>query len=120
MYRIYRNLHKKCFSIQAKVPGKGWRVIDYADDLLVHGVTFQVSKSGHLRVLATGRKNVHAFVRANSYSKASTCESTPECSVRVSYNPKVAPVFLAGGVGVQGAAHGRLTDGRLYVSQDWW
>jgi len=120
MYRIYRNLHKKCFSIQAKVPGKGWRVVDSATDLCVSGVTFRVYEAGRQRVLRTRRKNVHAFVIVDGYVKTKPGIKVANCDVKVSYNPKVAPVFLAGDVGVLGARCGHLTGGQMFVSHDWW
>lgn len=29
--RVYRNLHRKCYSIQTYIKGKGWRVTDQLD-----------------------------------------------------------------------------------------
>ncbi len=120
MYRIYRNLHKKCFSIQAKVPGKGWRVVDHATDLCVSGLTFRVYEAGRQRVLATKRKNVHAFVIVDGYVKTKPGIQVADCDVKVSYNPMAAPGFMAGDVGVLGARCGHFTEGRLFISHDWW
>lgn len=58
--RVYRNLHKKCYSIQAKV-GASWRVIAHAASVELEGVTFKVSQAGRDRVLRTGAKAVHAY-----------------------------------------------------------
>lgn len=119
MYRIYKNLHKDCFSIQAKIPGKGWRVVDYAKSLSLSNVTFRVYEAGRQRVIRTGKKNVHAFVLADSYERPDTSWEAQGCDVKVRYNPKLAHVFLAGDTEVRRAARAHLTDGAMYVSEDW-
>lgn len=55
---IYWNSHKSKFSIRDK-----GRVIGYKDKLFITKPTFIVLESGRQRVLSTGQKNVHAFVR---------------------------------------------------------
>ncbi len=52
---IYRNLHKKCYSIK-----QNNRVVAYADEIYLSEVELKVSQSGRLRVLKEKRKNVHA------------------------------------------------------------
>ena len=59
--RIYRNLTKNCFSIQAKTKA-GWRVVAHQTEVYLQNVRFQVYESGRKKVLKTGVKNVHAFV----------------------------------------------------------
>lgn len=59
--RVFRNLTKGCYSIQAKV-GKGWRTVAHADAVLIEPATFKVSEAGRQRTIATGRKQVHAWV----------------------------------------------------------
>lgn len=60
-YYIYWNLHKKKFSVKYK--GK---VIFHCDSIVAINVQFNVSALGRERVLREQRKNVHAFVVANS------------------------------------------------------
>lgn len=67
--RVYRNLHptKPTWSIQAKVriPGTRrhtWKVVGWSDNLVLADAGFQVYEAGLRRVLATGVKNVHAYV----------------------------------------------------------
>lgn len=55
--KVYRNLHKKCFSIQ----GKYGLVVDHADTVSLMAVTFTVQKAGRQRVIDSKKKNVHAF-----------------------------------------------------------
>lgn len=59
--RVYRNLHKKCFSVQAKENGR-WLVIAHCHEIYLTGVTFKVSQAGRERVIREQRKNVHAFI----------------------------------------------------------
>ena len=59
---VYRNLHKKCFSIKAlEGPMKG-RVIGHDSSVVLKDVGFKVSEAGRQRVLKELRKNVHAGV----------------------------------------------------------
>ena len=60
--RVYRNLNKKCLSVQSWVEGKGWRVTDHVQKIALDGVSFKVSQAGRERCLRDKRKNVHAFV----------------------------------------------------------
>jgi len=58
---VYRNLHKKCFSVRHK--GK---VVGYLHDneqLALTNVKFAVQPAGRAKVLRENKKNVHAFVR---------------------------------------------------------
>lgn len=67
-YRVYRNLNKKCWSVQHR-PGmglQGWRVLMHINAMLCTNVTFKVSEAGRQRVLSTGRKNVHAYACTDS------------------------------------------------------
>jgi hypothetical protein len=55
--KVYRNLHKGCYSIQYK-----GRVVAHADEVLIREPVFRVQPAGRKRVLRTKKKNVHAFV----------------------------------------------------------
>ena len=58
--RVYRNLHKKCFSVKCM---KLKRVVAHVDVITLEDVTFPVSKAGRERVLREKQKNVHAFIQ---------------------------------------------------------
>jgi hypothetical protein len=58
--RVYRNLHKDCFSVKCMKTG---RVIAHVKEIVLKEVTYPVSKAGRERVLKDKRKNVHAFVQ---------------------------------------------------------
>ena len=55
--RVYRNLHKKCFSVK-----QNNLVLVHADNVTLENVKFIVSKAGQRRVRDEKKKNVHAFI----------------------------------------------------------
>lgn len=56
--RVYRNLHRKTFSIM----NLSSRLIGgYSDSLVLSNVSFKVSKAGLKRARKNGQRNVHAF-----------------------------------------------------------
>jgi len=55
--RVYRNLHKDCFSVK-----QAGLVRCHADQVTLSDCKFIVSKAGQKRVRDEKRKNVHAFV----------------------------------------------------------
>ena len=57
--RVYRNLHKRTFSIQDIRTKK---VIAHGDGFILKDVVFKVYKSGQERVRNTFQKRVHAYV----------------------------------------------------------
>jgi len=59
--RVYRNLNKPgvTYSIRDR---KTNLVVGYTTDITLTDVTFTVGKKSREKVIATGRKNVHAFV----------------------------------------------------------
>jgi hypothetical protein len=56
---VYRNLHKKCFSVKSMKTG---RVIAHVHEIMLSQPKFKVSEAGRERVLRTKQKNVHAGV----------------------------------------------------------
>ena len=129
--RVYRNLHKDCVSIQARINGR-WLVVGHASEVELAGVRFQVSEAGRARVLSTGRKNVHAFVTGGIIAakdlhvrarNAAECRRTmttlrhammwlPECDgFPVGYNPMRAATFTMrhDGSPIHAAAHATVS-----------
>lgn len=103
--RVYRNLHRstdeaQCWSIQAKIKGKGWRVVRHSTVVVLEGATFRVNEAGRQRVIRERKKNVHAFVYGrfvrltdgpgDPYFGASTGPA-----LQISYNPFRAGHFVA-------------------------
>lgn len=66
-YKVYRNLHKNCFSIQKyNREKKGYRVDTRLKRFFMFDCNFKVLESGRERVLKEKSKNVHAFVMPKS------------------------------------------------------
>lgn len=76
--KVYFNLHKKLFSVVDVSTGL---VVSHVDEILLTDVTFKVRPGGRAKVLATGVKNVHAFVLGT------ISDSTFKSTTRVTYNP---------------------------------
>lgn len=57
--RVYRNLHKRCFSVQDY---KTRKVIFHTESVAIDNPEFKVYQSGRNRVLREKRKNVHAYI----------------------------------------------------------
>jgi len=109
--RIYWNLHKACWSVQDYATR---RVIGHATQVMVRDALFRVYDSGRERVLAEGKKNVHAFVVGELVGAlwcgvadaitASGYHWTPDCKALrltanaegqgVTYNPRRFETFV--------------------------
>jgi len=76
---VYRNLHKKCYSVKCMVTH---RVIAHVDTIELIGAVFKVSEAGRQRVLREKRKNVHAGVVGYIADVSMVCQPSG-----VTYNP---------------------------------
>lgn len=87
--RVYRNLNKKCLSVQSWVEGKGWRVTDHVRRIFLNNASFKVNQAGRKRVLEQKRKNVHAYVIGERVDQ-------PKCLPveLVTYDPYIANAFF--------------------------
>lgn len=94
--RVYRNLHREMFSIQART-AKGWRVAGRAPWVQLFEPQAVVSEAGRQRVLRTGQKNVHAYLTGRlgaTYPTASRLPPVRPSSLRLfNYNPKHSTLF---------------------------
>jgi hypothetical protein len=91
--RVYRNLHQpgRTYSI--------WQngyVVGHAETLMLTNAAFIVSEAGRQRVLATGRKNVHAFIEG--WLSDSAMGIAPQdgkyLPARITYNPRRYSTFV--------------------------
>jgi L-fucose mutarotase/ribose pyranase (RbsD/FucU family) len=80
--RVYRNLHNKLFSVQAKL-NKTWKVIGHVENITLADATFKVSEAGRQRVINQKRKNVHAYVEG----VVTTVAFEIEFATKITYNP---------------------------------
>ena len=114
--RVYYNLNRAVWSVQHYIPGKGWRVREYLDSLVLEDVTFKVSEAGRQRVIREGRKNVHAYAVGTLVERNGGGYSGH--LARVSYNPYKAGAFVRMDTGdpVEKAGYVNLTaDRKVYV-----
>lgn len=85
--RVYRNLHKNCYSVVALEGENKGRVIAHEQVVLLEDTTFKVSQKGRERVLREKRKNVHAYVKGTLLTPDSPLEGCIGGWERVTYNP---------------------------------
>lgn len=83
---VYFNLHKKVWSVMAlEGPDKG-RVIARSSFVVLDNPVGKVRPGGRLKVIATGKKNVHAGI----IGQLASLEEAPELAGQgrgVTYNP---------------------------------
>lgn len=92
MIRVYRNLHKNCYSIQEKF-NNTWKVIEYSHEIYLENCSFKIYENGRQKVIKEKRKNVHAFIcgeRLNLNLK----QINKNNLVHISYNPYYSDSFF--------------------------
>lgn len=90
--RVFYNLTRKCWSIQHRVPGKGWRLHSHASVVSVADAKPVVLEGGRRRTLREGKRYVHAFITGR------LTEHHLRRGFTVSYNPhKGSGFFYRGG-----------------------
>lgn len=80
---VYRNLHKKQYSIR---DNKTRRVVDHAHYLRILNPKFVVQPGGRSRVLREKRKNVHAFIKGER-NDGPFMMGTSDLWKKIKYNP---------------------------------
>lgn len=87
---VYRNLHKKCWSVRNK-----GRIVAHVDKIVLKDCQFVVQPAGNARARREQRKNVHAFVRGYVSSVEECNASTPSLGYfEVHYNPYQNTTFV--------------------------
>ena len=81
---VYRNLHKKCWSVR-----QGGIVRFHCDTINLKDCLFVVQPAGRAKVLREKKKNVHAFVRGYISN-----ECSPAVLDEIYYNPYKAGSFV--------------------------
>ena len=87
---VYRNLHKKCYSVRCE---KTKRVIAHVNKIQLMNCLFKVSVAGRERVRRERKKNVHAGVIGEWNGDAWGSYDT-KTSVKVTYNPYQYDTFV--------------------------
>jgi len=93
---VYRNLHKKCWSVR-----QGGKVKVHTSYICLQDVKFVVQPAGREKVLKEKKKNVHAFVRGYLISHKTINDGWRGLSIAwtmdvVTYNPYKHPYFTCG------------------------
>ena len=87
---VYWNLHKDCFSVQSRERANYGLVVQHADEIVLQNVLPTVRERGRQRVLAEGRKNVHAFLVGEIVQEVGPTRGRPK---RLRYNPHEMAAF---------------------------
>lgn len=96
-FRIYRNLHRRDWTLQRYVKGQGWRKVNSFQRVAAPSVTFVVSDAGRERARQERRKNVHAFAYVPYLTSAIVNPVYGE-DAEITYTPYDDRGFRAGGV----------------------
>ena len=81
--QVYRNLHKKCWSVR-----QDGLVKCHTDYVILRDCRFKVSKLGRQRVLRDRKKNVHAFVEGYVCASQEFNDNVPDFQCdNITYNP---------------------------------
>jgi hypothetical protein len=91
---VYRNLHKKCWSVR-----QGGKVKCHTSYICLQDVKFVVQPAGREKVLREKKKNVHAFVRGYLISAKTMNRMNKDIEWTmdvVTYNPYKHPYFTCG------------------------
>lgn len=91
---VYWNVRAHCYSVRHE-----GRVIDHMRKVALTDARFVVHPAGRARVLRTGRKNVHAFVRGELVQLPLLQVRDADCA-QVRYNPKTCETFVYSTSGV--------------------
>jgi len=96
-YKIYRNLHRNCFSVlKYNVEKKGYRLHEYLTHGILDGVVAKVSEAGRQRVIKEKQKNVHAYLLCDSYLKLEQPVFSDMEHSEIYYNPYFHDSFQVG------------------------
>ena len=87
--RVYWNLHKDMWSIKDK---KANKLLGWSTSIILTDCTFPVSEAGRQRVLASGHKNVHAYIEGTLIDDIPPDD--PIDMLEIGYNPKLGPSFV--------------------------
>lgn len=104
--RVYKNLHRNCWSVQEYIKGTGWRVWNYYFELVIDNPKFIVYENGRQRVIVTGKKNVHAYIVGDLKLTDDYAQNRvkmppkfrPDYHQLIKYNPKTDEFFHSSGI----------------------
>lgn len=90
---VYRNLHTEgLYSVRSAETGLVSE--DHRPVVVVKNADFHVSAAGRARVLASGQKEVHAWVRGEDVAPSQFANGRlPMGGVQINYNPRLKGTF---------------------------
>lgn len=88
-FEVYFNLHKRLFSVRAIDAGR-MGVVAHVEAVTIADARLVVREAGRARVLQTGQKNVHAFVRGRIVTNNDPCAD----EIALTYNPRKHESFV--------------------------
>ena len=83
---VYRNLTKDCYSVRDRSG-----VLFHTEKIVLKNATFVVRENGRQRVLDTGHKNVHAFVKGEIDNLKNI--KNKNIKKKIYYNPRDTSYF---------------------------
>lgn len=96
-YKIYRNLHKNCFSVLKYIPQKkGYRLHEHITEAYLYDVEPKVSEAGRKKVISEKQKNVHAFLLCRRYKKVNYAIYGHSYFEQIWYEPYKYNTFFVG------------------------
>jgi hypothetical protein len=112
LVRVYKNLHRNCYSVQKKYEDGQWRLWGWHDFAVLHDPKFVVREGGRQRVIQTRKKNVHAFIQGDLqlpwepvYTGVFGVEIPPEFSPekhkKIKYDPYTDEFFHIDGISMK-------------------
>lgn len=106
--KVYRNLHKGCWSIK-----QNGLVKAHSDDIHLYNCEFLVNEKNRLKVIKEKRKNVHAFVKGHIWTGANQNLDRRAC-----YNPYFKDCFydIALESRIDNAHFVRAINGKLFYN----
>ena len=113
---VYRNLHLDLFSIRSR---RTHRIIGHQREFLMDVAAFHVGASGRARVLASGQKNVHAWLTGTLVRDLDMLMDPPRgVYVPVRYTPQLGRFIDADTGEIARPGQYVLTAGRMYRLDD--
>lgn len=88
---VYWNSNEQCFSVRSREKEHYGKVIAHMDSVLIEDVQFVVNEGGRAKVLDSGVKNVHAFIRGRMVPSLSFPKKP---GIIVRYNPFESEHFV--------------------------
>ena len=92
--RVFWNITRGCWSIWAKNAAGAWRLSSHAETVHLRNVLFHVGQGARRRVVASGKKTVHAWLEGE-LSEGCFALAGEHGVYEIKYNPRLAGYFTS-------------------------